>query len=153
MPGVDFSDHASYWRFGMPAVMVTDTAFLRNRNYHEASDTPETLDYARMAKVVQRRARRGRCNSDEDAVATELARLLPPAPSLRRLRASLPTDDRIAIAMQSIQPLFKPKAPPQPGDWLAEHKEPGQSYRQFRAHVRGPASRDTRRCASFRSDR
>jgi Zn-dependent M28 family amino/carboxypeptidase len=50
--GVDFSDHASYWRFGMPAVMVTDTAFFRNPNYHAAGDTPDTLDYARMAKVV-----------------------------------------------------------------------------------------------------
>jgi Zn-dependent M28 family amino/carboxypeptidase len=53
VPGVDFSDHASYWRFGMPAVMVTDTAFLRNPHYHAAGDTPETLDYARMAKVVR----------------------------------------------------------------------------------------------------
>jgi hypothetical protein len=32
---------------------VTDTAFLRNPHYHQASDTPETLDYPRMAKVVQ----------------------------------------------------------------------------------------------------
>lgn len=53
VPGVDFSDHASYWRFGMPAIMVTDTAFLRNPNYHEAGDTPDTLDYVRMAKVVR----------------------------------------------------------------------------------------------------
>jgi Zn-dependent M28 family amino/carboxypeptidase len=51
--GVDFSDHASYWQFDMPAVMVTDTSFLRNPNYHEASDTPDTLDYRRMAKVVR----------------------------------------------------------------------------------------------------
>ena len=53
LQGMDFSDHASYWRFGMPAIMVTDTAFLRNPNYHEAGDTPDTLDYARMAKVVR----------------------------------------------------------------------------------------------------
>jgi Zn-dependent M28 family amino/carboxypeptidase len=51
--GVDFSDHASYWRYGMPAMMVTDTAFLRNSNYHEAGDTADTLDYARMAQVVR----------------------------------------------------------------------------------------------------
>ena len=51
--GVDFSDHASYWHFGMPAVMITDTAFLRNPNYHEAGDTADTLDYERMAKVVR----------------------------------------------------------------------------------------------------
>jgi Zn-dependent M28 family amino/carboxypeptidase len=53
LQGVDFSDHASYWRFGMPAMMITDTSFFRNRNYHESGDTPETLDYARMAKVVR----------------------------------------------------------------------------------------------------
>ena len=52
VPGVDFSDHANYWHFGMPAVMVTDTAFLRNPHYHQATDTPDTLDYASMAKVV-----------------------------------------------------------------------------------------------------
>lgn len=51
--GVDFSDHASYWRFKMPAIMVTDTAFLRNANYHDSGDTPDTLDYARMAQVVR----------------------------------------------------------------------------------------------------
>jgi len=43
--------------------------------------------------------------------------------------------DEITMAMNKIKPLFKPKSAPQPGDWLAEHKEPGQSYRQFRALV------------------
>jgi Zn-dependent M28 family amino/carboxypeptidase len=51
--GVDFSDHASYWNHGFPALMITDTAFMRNSNYHQLTDTPETLDYARMAKVVE----------------------------------------------------------------------------------------------------
>lgn len=53
IPGIDFSDHASYWPYGIPAVMVTDTAFYRNPHYHAPSDTPETLDYKRMAQVVQ----------------------------------------------------------------------------------------------------
>ena len=53
IPGVDFSDHASYWDEGYPAVMITDTAFYRNPYYHTARDTPETLDYSRMAMVVQ----------------------------------------------------------------------------------------------------
>ena len=53
LQGVDFSDHASYWHFDMPAMMITDTSFFRNPNYHEPTDTPETLDYARMAKVVR----------------------------------------------------------------------------------------------------
>jgi Zn-dependent M28 family amino/carboxypeptidase len=53
VPGVDLSDHRSYWREGFPAVMITDTAFYRNDRYHSAADTPETLDYPRMAEVVR----------------------------------------------------------------------------------------------------
>lgn len=53
IPGVDFSDHASYWSEGFPALMVTDTAFYRNPNYHQAGDTVQTLDFERMAKVIQ----------------------------------------------------------------------------------------------------
>lgn len=53
VPGVDFSDHMNYWRQGYPALMITDTSFYRNPNYHEAGDTQDTLDYDRMAKVVQ----------------------------------------------------------------------------------------------------
>lgn len=52
VPGVDFSDHLNYWEQGFPALMVTDTAFMRNERYHTAEDTPDTLDYARMARVV-----------------------------------------------------------------------------------------------------
>ncbi len=52
IPGVDFSDHRSYWALGIPAIMVTDTAFYRNKNYHTADDTFDTLDYQRMSYVV-----------------------------------------------------------------------------------------------------
>jgi hypothetical protein len=52
VPGVDFSDHRSYWQFKYPAVMITDTAFFRNTAYHTARDTFDRLDYCRMAKVV-----------------------------------------------------------------------------------------------------
>lgn len=52
VPGVDFSDHLNFWQQGWKAVMVTDTAFYRNPNYHEVTDTPDTLDYERMAQVV-----------------------------------------------------------------------------------------------------
>ena len=51
--GVSLSDHASFWREGFPSVMITDTAFYRNPNYHMPSDTLETLDYRRMAEVVK----------------------------------------------------------------------------------------------------
>lgn len=53
MTGIDFSDHASYWQHDMPAVMITDTSFYRNPNYHKSTDTSDTLDYTRMAKVVE----------------------------------------------------------------------------------------------------
>lgn len=53
LAGVDFSDHASYWDYDIPAVMVTDTSFYRNKNYHKPTDTAEKLDYQRMAQVVQ----------------------------------------------------------------------------------------------------
>jgi Zn-dependent M28 family amino/carboxypeptidase len=53
LPGIDFSDHRSYWNVAIPALMVTDTAFFRNRNYHLSGDTYEKLDYKRMAQVVQ----------------------------------------------------------------------------------------------------
>jgi Zn-dependent M28 family amino/carboxypeptidase len=50
--GCDLSSHRSYWKNGYNAVLVTDTAFYRNPNYHTQRDTPETLDYLRMAAVV-----------------------------------------------------------------------------------------------------
>jgi peptidase M28-like protein len=53
VPGIDFSDHLSYWREGYPAVMITDTAFYRNANYHTIRDTAEKLDYRRMSQVVE----------------------------------------------------------------------------------------------------
>jgi hypothetical protein len=52
LAGIDFSDHLNYWKFGFSALMITDTSFYRNKNYHESSDTMETLDINRMAKVI-----------------------------------------------------------------------------------------------------
>lgn len=52
LPGVAWSDHLSFWREGYRALMVTDTAFFRNPNYHAATDTPDTLDYGRLAAVT-----------------------------------------------------------------------------------------------------
>ena len=50
--GIDASDQRSYWDQGIPAVMVTDTADVRNPHYHAPGDGAETLDYGRMAGVV-----------------------------------------------------------------------------------------------------
>ncbi|WP_316156841.1 M28 family peptidase [Cupriavidus sp. BIC8F] len=52
VPGVALSDHSSFWRYGYPAIMVTDTAYLRNPHYHSAHDVSATLDYVRMAEVT-----------------------------------------------------------------------------------------------------
>jgi len=52
IPGVTWSDHWSFRDHGFPAIMVTDTAFFRYPHYHLPSDTPEKLDYARMARVT-----------------------------------------------------------------------------------------------------
>jgi len=49
---IGWSDQWSFWQFGWPALMVTDTAPFRNPNYHRSSDTPNTLDYERTARVV-----------------------------------------------------------------------------------------------------
>jgi Zn-dependent M28 family amino/carboxypeptidase len=46
------SDHASFWDNGFPALMITDTSFFRNPHYHQASDTPQTLDYPFLAQVT-----------------------------------------------------------------------------------------------------
>jgi Zn-dependent M28 family amino/carboxypeptidase len=52
VPGVDWSDQWSFWREGYPALMVTDTALYRYPYYHTMEDTPDKLDYERMARLV-----------------------------------------------------------------------------------------------------
>lgn len=53
MIGITFSDHASYWDEGFPAVMINNTSFYRNPNYHEVTDTIDTLDFDKMLEVVK----------------------------------------------------------------------------------------------------
>jgi Zn-dependent M28 family amino/carboxypeptidase len=48
------SDHGAFWAAGWPALLVTDTAFLRNPHYHRASDTPDTLDYGFLRRSAQK---------------------------------------------------------------------------------------------------
>jgi hypothetical protein len=52
IPGVDWSDHGSFWNEGYPAVMLTDTALFRNPHYHRPTDLPDKLDYRAMSKLV-----------------------------------------------------------------------------------------------------
>jgi Zn-dependent M28 family amino/carboxypeptidase len=51
-PDIRRSDHAPFWDRGFPALMITDTSFYRNPNYHRPSDTPQTLDYPFLARVT-----------------------------------------------------------------------------------------------------
>ena len=52
IPGVDLSDHASFWKCDFPALMLTDTAFYRNIYYHTAEDKIDHLDFRRFSKLT-----------------------------------------------------------------------------------------------------
>jgi hypothetical protein len=52
LPGISWSDHQEFWRFGWKALMITDTAPFRNVHYHQPSDTADRLDYGRMARLI-----------------------------------------------------------------------------------------------------
>ena len=52
IPGIGWSDHWSFWREGYPGVMITDTAPFRYPHYHTPQDTPDRIDYDRLARVV-----------------------------------------------------------------------------------------------------
>lgn len=50
--GVAYSDHAAFWKYDYPALMITDTAFYRYPHYHTKEDTPDKVDYDSLARVV-----------------------------------------------------------------------------------------------------
>jgi len=52
LPGIDFSDHRNYWKYGYSAVMITNTSFYRNKNYHANTDKIETLDIKKLALTI-----------------------------------------------------------------------------------------------------
>jgi len=52
LQGIDYSDHLNYWKFGFSALMITDTAFYRNKNYHKKTDQMHTLNINKMANVI-----------------------------------------------------------------------------------------------------
>jgi Zn-dependent M28 family amino/carboxypeptidase len=53
IPETRFSDHASFWNYGYPALMLTDTAMFRNPNYHTHKDKYETLDFTFVVNVTK----------------------------------------------------------------------------------------------------
>lgn len=52
LTGIGWSDQWSFWKEAYPAIMITDTAIFRYPQYHRRSDTPDKIDYDRMARVV-----------------------------------------------------------------------------------------------------
>jgi Zn-dependent M28 family amino/carboxypeptidase len=52
IPGIDWSDHWSFEQVGIPALMITDTAPFRYPHYHTAADSPDKVDYERLARVA-----------------------------------------------------------------------------------------------------
>jgi peptidase M28-like protein len=53
IPGIDWSDHWSFAQHGFPALMVTDTALFRYPHYHRQTDTPDKIDYERLARLTR----------------------------------------------------------------------------------------------------
>jgi Zn-dependent M28 family amino/carboxypeptidase len=52
IPGIGWSDHWAFWMLGYPAIMVTDTAPFRYRDYHKPTDTPDKVDYDKLARIT-----------------------------------------------------------------------------------------------------
>jgi hypothetical protein len=53
VPGIDWSDHWAFGEFGFQALMITDTAVYRYPHYHRPTDTPDKVDFERLARVVK----------------------------------------------------------------------------------------------------
>jgi len=89
LEGVDWPDQWAFWLQGIPAIMITDTAPFRYAAYHTRHDTPEKLDYLRMASVVE-----GLVAVVEELAEYPLSRALragPSPPGDRRCRSLLRT--------------------------------------------------------------
>ena len=52
IPGIGWSDHSSFWRYGYPAIMITDTALYRYPYYHAREDTWEKICYRPLSRVT-----------------------------------------------------------------------------------------------------
>lgn len=51
IPGINWSDHWSFWKEGYPALMLTDTAPYRYPEYHSSRDLPEKITASEFARV------------------------------------------------------------------------------------------------------
>lgn len=52
IPPTRWSDQSPFWDIGVAGVMITDTAWFRNPNYHKPTDTVDTLDFSFMAEIT-----------------------------------------------------------------------------------------------------
>ena len=52
IPGVDWSDHGSFWKEGYPAIMLTDTAPYRYPHYHTPQDLPDQVTVSEFARAA-----------------------------------------------------------------------------------------------------
>ena len=52
LPEVRLSDHANFWDEGYPAIMLTDTAYMRNLHYHGPGDIMDRLDLTAMTELT-----------------------------------------------------------------------------------------------------
>ncbi|MBN1531755.1 MAG: M28 family peptidase [Spirochaetes bacterium] len=52
IPGISHSDHYSFWKHGIPGIMLTDTAFYRNKNYHTPDDTYDTINFRFLSQNI-----------------------------------------------------------------------------------------------------
>jgi hypothetical protein len=52
VPGINWSDHASFWHYNYPAIMLTDTAIFRYPHYHCPQDTHDKICYDELARVT-----------------------------------------------------------------------------------------------------
>jgi aminopeptidase YwaD len=52
LPDTRRSDHAAFWHYGYPAIMLTDTSNFRNAHYHQPTDTIDTLDITFMTRIA-----------------------------------------------------------------------------------------------------
>lgn len=52
VPGIGWSDHWAFQQFGFPAIMITDTAPYRYPHYHLPSDTPDKVDFDKLARIT-----------------------------------------------------------------------------------------------------
>jgi hypothetical protein len=52
LPGVGWSDHWAFWQHDVRAIMVTAVP-LRYPHDHDATDTPERLDYDALSRVTE----------------------------------------------------------------------------------------------------